>query len=76
MTCFFCKGTLADSHANHFVDLESSMIIIKNVPCKKCEQCGEVAYNGITMRRIEQIVKTLKNSLTEIAVVNYTDKAA
>ena len=76
MTCFFCKGTLVDDCANHFVDLNSSMIIIKNVPCQKCDQCGEVVYGGAIVRRIEQIVKAMKNSLTEIAVVNYSEKAA
>jgi len=76
MKCFFCKGTLVDDLTNHFVNLSSSMIIIKNVPCQKCEQCGEVVYGGAIVRRIEQIVKALKDSLTEIAVVYYSEKAA
>ena len=76
MTCFFCKGTLADDFTNHFADLGSSMIIIKKVPCQKCDQCGEVVYSGVTVRRLEQIVKALKSSLTEIAVVNYSEKVA
>ena len=76
MTCFFCKGTLNESTTNHFVDLDSSMVIIKNVPCRKCNQCGEVVYTGVIVRRIEQIVDALKSSLTEIAVVYYSEKAA
>jgi len=76
MTCFFCKGSLNESTTNHFVDLGSTMIIIKNVPCDKCGQCGEVVYTGVTIKRIEQIVDTLKSSLTEIAVVYYSDKVA
>jgi len=76
MTCFFCKGTLTDGFTNHFVDLDSSMIIIKNVPCQKCDQCGEVVYSGGTVRRIEQIVSAMKGSLTEIAVIHYSEKAA
>jgi len=67
---------LEDGSTNHFVDLGSSMIIIKNVPCQKCDQCGEVVYDGITVRRIEQIVKALTYSLAEIAVVNYSEKVA
>ena len=74
--CFFCKGTLNNDFTNHFADLGSCMVIIKNVPCQVCEQCGEVVYTGTVIRRIEQIVKITKNSLTEIAVVNYSDKAA
>ena len=76
MTCFFCKGTLKDDLTNYFVNLKSSMIIIKNVPCQKCDQCGEVIYNGVIVRRIEQIVKSMKDTHTEIAVVQYSEKAA
>jgi len=76
MTCFFCKGILYDNTTNHFADLGSSMVIVKNVPCRKCEQCGEIIYTGVVIRRIEQIVNTLKNALTEIAVVYYSEKAA
>ncbi|MCL2717845.1 MAG: type II toxin-antitoxin system MqsA family antitoxin [Lachnospiraceae bacterium] len=74
--CFFCKGTLKEGLTTYFVDLGSCMVIIKNVPCQTCEQCGEVVYNGTVIRRLEAIVKATKNSLTEIAVINYSDKAA
>jgi YgiT-type zinc finger domain-containing protein len=74
--CFFCKGALKDGSTAHFTNLDSCMVIIKNVPCQVCEQCGEVVYGGAVVRRLEQIVKSLKNSLTEIAVVIYSDKAA
>ena len=74
--CFFCKGTLNNGSTAHFADLGSCMIIIKNVPCQICEQCGEVVYSGEVVRRLEQIIKTMKNSLTEIAVVTYSDKVA
>ena len=74
--CFYCKGTLKNDTTVHFTNLDSCMVIIKNVPCQTCEQCGEVVYSGTIIRRLEQIVKTLKNSLTEIAVVNYSDNVA
>ena len=74
--CFYCKGNLKDDNTAHFANLESCMVIIKNVPCQSCEQCGEVIYSGTVIRRLEQIVKALKNSLTEIAVVTYSDIAA
>ena len=64
-------GTTSD-----FTDLGSCMVIIKNVPCLKCEQCGEKAFIGSTVKHIEHIVKAFKNSLTEIAVVTYSDNVA
>lgn len=35
-------------------------IIIKNVPCTKCTQCGEEYLNGTTLQNIEHILETLK----------------
>ena len=74
--CFYCKGSLKDDTTAHFTNLDSCMIIIKKVPCQTCEQCGEVIYSGIVIRRLEQIVNALKNSLTEIAVVTYSADVA
>lgn len=50
-------------------------IIIKNVPCLKCDQCGEDYINGVTMLKIESIIEKLKTMLTEIAVVDFKTAA-
>ena len=76
MTCFFCKGTMEDSTTTHFADLGTCIIVIKNVPCHTCTQCGEVAYKLDVGERLEQIIDMLKNSLTEVAIVHYSDMAA
>ena len=74
MTCFFCKGNMEKSATTHFVNLKSCMVIIKNVPCYECEQCGETVYNNEVALQLEKIVKTTATAITEIAVVNYSDK--
>lgn len=75
MTCFFCKGDMKESITNHFVTLGSCMIIIKNVPCKKCEQCGEVIYDDKTATKLEDIIKAIQ-PLTEVAIIDYQNKVA
>jgi YgiT-type zinc finger domain-containing protein len=57
---------------SHFAEIGNCIIIIKNVPCSKCDQCGEVSYSGTVAIRLEQIITELKESLTEIAVVSYS----
>ncbi len=74
MTCFMCKGNMEDRNTTFMVDLEGSIVIIKNVPSQVCTQCGEVSYSDTVAKQIEKIVGSLRHSLTEIAVVNYTDK--
>ena len=75
MKCFFCKDEMREDTTTYMEDLGTCIIIIKNVPCMKCPQCGEVSYSGAVVRRIEQIVNELENVLTEVAVVNYSKSA-
>ena len=76
MACFFCKGTMENDVTTYFTDLGSCMVIIKNVPCHKCTQCGQVAYPLEVGEQLEQIINHLKDSLTEVAIVHYPDTAA
>ena len=70
-TCFFCKGTIENSFTNYMADLNGHFVIIKNVPCHKCRQCGEISFSGKTATRIEEIIEDLNKILTEVAIVEY-----
>lgn len=72
MTCFYCKGSMAESTTTHVVEIGECVIIIKHVPCQKCRQCGEVVYTGSVVERLEQITEQLEKTLTEVAIVNYS----
>jgi YgiT-type zinc finger domain-containing protein len=74
--CFYCKGKLSESTTTHVVTQDFCTIIIKNVPCVRCEQCGEPFFNDYVSEQIEKIVNELQSVVTEIAVVNYVDKSA
>ena len=75
MTCFLCKGDVEKSTTTYMTEYNGCYIIIKNVPCTKCTQCGEEFLNGVTLQKIEKILEGLKSILTEFAVVEY-NKAA
>jgi YgiT-type zinc finger domain-containing protein len=74
-TCFFCKGDMLESTTTHVVELNNKVLIIKNVPCLKCSQCGEVTYNFKTAKRLEEIVNAVKGSLSELEILNYNKVA-
>ena len=71
MGCVLCKGEMKAAVSNYMVDIDGHFIIIKNVPCHKCFQCGEVSYSGSVVARIEKIIERLKEALTEVAIVDY-----
>ena len=72
MKCFYCKGTINESITSHVVKLKTCVIIIKNVPCTECVQCGETFYDNDVALQIEKIVKEMKPAITEVAIVNYS----
>ena len=76
MKCFFCKGNMTNARTTDVTDLGSSIIIIRGIPCHKCDQCGEVSFSLDVAERLEQIVDTLKNTQPEIAIVQYSTEAA
>lgn len=76
MNCYLCKGAMTNSKTSYVVDLEKCIIVIRNVPCLKCEQCGEVAYTDEVAQRLDEIVNSIKGLMTEVAIVEYSDSAA
>jgi YgiT-type zinc finger domain-containing protein len=74
MACFFCKGSMKESTTTHVVNLKNCIIIVKNAPCSECEQCGVTAYSNEVALHLEKIVKATATAITEISVVNYSDK--
>lgn len=76
-TCFLCKGNMVESKTLHVVELKNGcIVVIKNVPCLKCKQCGETWVSGAVTEQLEQIVDAIENTLTEIAVVDYENRVA
>ena len=74
--CMFCKNnSLIESTTTHVVNYRNCIIIIRNVPCLECEQCGEKYYTDAVAAKIEKIVESAKKLMQEISVVDYTNAA-
>ena len=76
MNCLMCKGDLEDKKTTYMVELNNCIIIIKNVPSQVCKQCGEVSYSNEVAQQLERLVDSVRNAITEITVINYTEKVA
>ena len=48
MKCLLCKGNMIASATTYMTTYNDCYIIIKNVPCFKCDQCGEEFIDGVT----------------------------
>jgi YgiT-type zinc finger domain-containing protein len=76
MNCFLCKGELEKKNTTFMVDLGNCIVIVKNVPSEVCRQCGETYYDDSFMGQLEKIVNSVRDAITEVAIVNYSGKVA
>jgi YgiT-type zinc finger domain-containing protein len=74
--CMFCKcDTVTQSLTTHVVNYNGAIIVIKNVPCEECEQCGEKFYTDDVAEKLEKMVNAAKQMMQEIAVLDYSKVA-
>ena len=74
--CKYCKGgNYVESTTTHVVDYKDHLIIVRNVPCMECDQCGETYFSMEIARRLEEIVNAAKKLAQEISIIDY-NKAA
>lgn len=74
--CYRCKGNVTQATRTHVVDLGKCVVIIRNVPCMECSQCGEAYYTDEVQQRLDEIVKAVSSVMTEVAIVEYSASAA
>lgn len=74
--CLYCKNkVMIDSTTTHVVNYKNCIIVIKNVPCLECSQCGEKYYTDEVAGRLEMIVDTAKKLMQEVAIIDYKQAA-
>ena len=76
--CIFCKGKLSQDTTDYIENNRSHVVLIRDVPCEKCRQCGEAYFDNSTVQTIEQILGKIKHISSEItlSVIDYTKAAA
>lgn len=76
MKCLACKSdTMIDSKTTYFSHLPNCYLIIENVPCKKCSQCGEEVFSMSVMERIDQIIASVEKLASKVCVLEYQTAA-
>ena len=76
MRCLTCKnGTMEQSTTTYFAHLKNCNVIIENVPCMKCDQCGEEFFTASVLEKIEDILDRLEQIASKIFIMDYASAA-
>ena len=74
--CMYCKSKeFFESTMTHVVNYGNCLIIIKNVPCVECEQCGEKFFTDEVAEILDKIISAAKKFSQEISVIDYQQAA-
>ncbi len=75
MKCMKCGKTAYKSLTSEAIELGFGLLVIRNIPCYKCEECDEIFYTGDVVSRIEGMIEEAKQRMQEISVIYYEDAA-
>ena len=75
MKCMRCGQPAYKSVTSEAIELGFGLLVIRNIPCYKCQECDEVFYTGDVVQKIEAIVAEAKQLMQEMRVI-YFDEAA
>lgn len=76
MKCMNCKsGDMIESKTTYFAQLKNCYVIIENVPCVKCDQCGEEFFTASVAEKIDDILDGLEKIASKIFIMDYSTAA-
>ena len=70
-----CGKTAFKSMTSEAIELGFGLLVIRNIPCYKCEECDEIFYTGDVVQKVESIIVDAKQLMQDICVINFTDAA-
>ena len=73
MKCMRCGRDTYKSTTSEAIEMEFGLLVIRNIPCYKCEECDEVFYTGDVVQKIEEITERAKLLTQEVTIIDYTN---
>lgn len=75
MKCMRCGREVYKSTTCEAIEMEFGLLVIRNIPCYKCNECDEVFYTGDVVQKLEEITERVKQLMQEITIIDYAKAA-
>ncbi len=70
-----CGNDIFESTTSEAIEMDFGLLVIRNIPCYKCEKCDEIFYTGDVVLKLEEITEKVKQLEQEVTIIDY-QKAA
>lgn len=75
MKCMKCGNDAFESTTCEAIEMDFGILVIRNIPCYKCEECDEIFYTGDVAQKIERITEQVRRLMQEITVIDFEKTA-
>ena len=75
MKCVKCGNDSYKSTTAEAIETEYGLLVIRNIPCYKCDECDEIFYTGDIALKIEHITELVKSFMQEVTIVDFEKTA-
>ena len=75
MKCMKCGNNAYESTTTEAMEMEFGLLVIRNIPCYKCNECDEIFYTGEVAKKIERITEAVKTYMQEVTIIDYAKAA-
>ena len=75
MKCMGCGREAYKSTTCEAIEMEFGLLVIRNIPCYKCNECDEVFYTGDVVQKLEEITERVKRLMQGITIIDYAKAA-
>ena len=76
MNCFFCKSKeMVEAKTTEVFEYGGNLIIVRNIPCLECEQCGEKYLIDSVMEQLENLSNEAKNIIQDVSIIDFAKVA-
>ena len=69
MKCAFCGGRVKAGKTTVSVDTGEGVVVIRSVPARVCDQCGEEWLSDRSAEAVEKVVRKAKRDKAQVEVV-------
>ena len=71
MKCIKCGREAFKSTSAEAIEMGYGILVIRNIPCYKCEECNEISYTGDVVAKIESIKQRVKSLMQEVTIIDF-----
>ncbi|BAK47573.1 dihydrodipicolinate synthase/N-acetylneuraminate lyase [Clostridium sp. SY8519] len=75
MKCMKCGKDAYKDTTTEAIELGFGVLVIRNIPCYKCDECDDIFYTGDVVKKIEQLTESVKKLMQELTVIDYAKVA-